>query len=86
MNCRSIFWLSEKTRLKIESIGFNELVGIYFMQRWQDSNFTVGEIEDEVRYVAGNVDIILALLKKNKNIESMAQFSPMPVMKLKEKS
>jgi len=80
---RNLYMLFEKTSTRTAlsfGLGFNELGGIYFMQRWQDSNFTIGEIEDEVRYVARNVDLILARLKSSKDIENMARFSPIPVI------
>ena len=80
---KKLYMLFEKTSTRTAlsfGLGFNELGGMYFMQRWQDSNFTVGEIEDEVRYVARNVDFILARLKRNKDIQDMARFSPIPVI------
>ncbi|MBA3030664.1 MAG: ornithine carbamoyltransferase [Desulfobacteraceae bacterium] len=80
---RKLYMLFEKTSTRTAlsfGLGFNELGGMYFMQRWQDSNFTVGEIEDEVRYVARNVDLILARLKSHKDLENMAQASPVPVI------
>jgi ornithine carbamoyltransferase len=66
---KSLYMLFEKTSTRTAlafGLGFNELGGRYFIQRWQDSNFVVGEIPDETRYVARNVDIILARLKRNK--------------------
>lgn len=80
---KSLYMLFEKTSTRTSlsfGLGFNELGGNYFMQRWQDSNFVIGEVEDEVRYVARNVDIILARLKLNKDIECMGKFSPIPVI------
>ena len=50
LNGRSLYMLFEKTSTRTAlsfGLGFNELGGRYFMQRWQDSNFTVGEIADE---------------------------------------
>lgn len=75
--------LFEKTSTRTAlafGLGFNELGGRYFIQRWQDSNFVVGEISDETRYVARNVDIILARLKRNVDIEAMGSASPVPVI------
>jgi ornithine carbamoyltransferase len=80
---KSLYLLFEKTSTRT-ALGFgsaiSELGGRYFFQRWQDSNFVVGEIVDETRYVARNVDIILARLKKNSDIESMGESSPVPVI------
>ncbi|NKB70433.1 MAG: ornithine carbamoyltransferase [Candidatus Latescibacteria bacterium] len=80
---KSMYMLFEKTSTRTAlsfGLAFSELGGRYFIQKWQDSNFTVGEISDEVRYVARNVDIILARLKRNEDIEHMARFSPIPVI------
>ena len=83
MKGKSMYMLFEKTSTRTSlsfGLGFNELGGRYFFQRWQDSNFAVGEIMDETRLVATSVDIILARLKHNKDIEEMAQISPIPVI------
>lgn len=70
---------STRTALSF-SIGMEELGGKYFFQKWEDSNFNVGEIRDEVRYIGSNVDIIMARLKFNKDINEMAYYSPIPVI------
>ena len=80
---RYLYMLFEKTSTRTAlgfGMGFNELGGMYFFQKWQDSNFSVGEIRDEVRYISRNADIILARLKENKNLETMGVFSPVPVI------
>jgi ornithine carbamoyltransferase len=80
---KNLYMLFEKTSTRTAlgfGLGFNELGGRFFVQRWQDSNFAVGEIADETRYVARNVDIILARLKRNEDIECMGRFSPIPVI------
>ena len=80
---KSMYMLFEKTSTRTSlsfGLGFNELGGRYFFQRWQDSNFAVGEIIDETRLVATSVDLILARLKHNKDIEEMARISPVPVI------
>jgi ornithine carbamoyltransferase len=80
---KKLYMLFEKTSTRTTvgfSFGFTELGGTYFFQRWHESNFTVGEIADETRYVARNVDIILARLKQNKDIEAMGKSSPIPVI------
>ncbi len=70
---------STRTALSF-SIGMEELGGKYFLQKWEDSNFNVGEIRDEVRYIGSNVDIIMARLKFNKDINEMAYYSTIPVI------
>jgi ornithine carbamoyltransferase len=70
---------STRTALSFAS-AMSELGGTYFLQNWEDSNFSVGEIRDEVRYIAGNVDVILARLKQNSDINLMARYSTVPVI------
>ncbi|MCK9268331.1 MAG: ornithine carbamoyltransferase [Alkaliphilus sp.] len=70
---------STRTALSF-SIGMEELGGKYFFQKWEDSNFNVGEIRDEVRYIGSNVDMVMARLKFNKDINEMAYYSPIPVI------
>lgn len=80
---KRLYMLFEKTSTRTAlafGLGFNELGGTYFIQRWEDSNFVVGDIADETRYVARNVDIILARLKRHEDIQQMAHFSPVPVI------
>ena len=80
---KNLYMLFEKTSTRTAlsfGLGFNELGGRYFIQRWEDSNFSIGEVVDETRYVARNVDIILARLKKNSDIEAMGDCSPIPVI------
>ena len=80
---KNLYMLFEKTSTRTSlsfGLGFNELGGKYFIQKWEDSNFSIGEVVDETRYVARNVDIILARLKKNSDIEAMGESSPIPVI------
>ena len=80
---KNLYMLFEKTSTRTAlsfGLGFNELGGRYFIQRWEDSNFSIGEVVDETRYVARNVDIILARLKNNSDIEAMGESSPIPVI------
>jgi len=80
---KAMYMLFEKTSTRTSlsfGLGFNQLGGRYFIQRWADSNFSIGEVVDETRYVARNVDIILARLKKNSDIEAMGDCSPIPVI------
>ena len=51
LNGKKMYMLFEKTSTRTAlgfGLGFNELGGQYFIQRWEDSNFTVGKIIDEV--------------------------------------
>ena len=80
---KKIYLLFEKTSTRTAlsfEIGINELGGSFYTQKWEDSNFGISEIKDEVRYVGRNVDLIMARLKQNKSIEEMAKYSPVPVI------
>jgi ornithine carbamoyltransferase len=70
---------STRTSLSF-AMAMTELGGDHFIQKWEDSNFTVGEVVDEVRYVSSNVDIIMARLKHNKDIVVMGEHSTVPVI------
>ena len=80
---KNLYMLFEKTSTRTAlsfGLGFNELGGRYFIQRWEDSNFSIGDVVDETRYVSRNVDMILARLKENSDIEAMGECSPIPVI------
>lgn len=80
---KKLYELFEKTSTRTAlsfSLAMTELGGEYFMQRYADSNFSIGEIQDEIRYVAKNVDVVLARLKTNIQIEKMVKFSPIPII------
>ncbi len=80
---KKIYLLFEKTSTRTSlsfEVGINELGGNYYSQKWQDSNFAIGEIKDEVRYIGRNVDLIMARLKQNQSINEMAEFSLVPVI------
>jgi len=80
---KKMYMLFQKTSTRTAlsfGMGMNDLGGNFFSQNWQDSNFAVADICDEVRYVGRNVDIIMARLKENKDIEMMAKHSTIPVI------
>lgn len=80
---KTLYMLFEKTSTRTAlsfGVGMQELGGAYFLQKWEDSNFPLGAIEDEVRYVARNVDAIMARLKHHHAVQRMAAFSPVPVI------
>ena len=70
---------STRTALSF-AFGMTALGGNYLIQNWQDSNFSIAEIRDEVRYVSRQADIIMARLKTNGDINLMAQYSYVPVI------
>lgn len=80
---KKMYMLFEKTSTRTAlsfGLGIEELGGIYFEQTWRDSNFMVGEVCDEVRYVGRNVDVIMARLKDNATLLEMAKWSTVPVI------
>lgn len=80
---KKMYMLFQKTSTRTAlsfAFGLTGLGGEYFVQRWDDSNFAVGEIQDEIRYVSRNVDIIMARLKKNEDINLMARYATVPVI------
>ncbi len=80
---RSLYMLFQKTSTRTAlsfGLGMLELGGDYFMQRFEDSNFSVGDIKLETQYLCQNVDYILARLKYNRDIQRMACASTIPVI------
>src|ERR1035441_4944125 len=68
---KRMYMLFQKTSTRTAlsfAFGMTGLGGEYFSQNWEDSNFAIGEIQDEVRYVARNADVIMARLKNNQDI------------------
>ncbi len=80
---KKLYMLFQKTSTRTSlsfAFAMTGLGGQYFMQNWQDSNFGVGEMQDEVRYVSHNVDVIMARLKEVSDIFLMAKYSSVPVI------
>jgi ornithine carbamoyltransferase len=83
LKTKRMYMLFQKTSTRTAlsfGLGMVELGGVYFHQNWNDSNFAIGEIQDEVRYVGRNVDIIVARLRLNQDINTMAKYSSVPVI------
>jgi len=80
---KSMYMLFQKTSTRTAlsfAFGMTVLGGQYLIQDWNDSNFSIAEIQDEVRYVSRQADIIMARLKTNDDINQMAQYSFVPVI------
>jgi ornithine carbamoyltransferase len=80
---KKMYMLFQKTSTRTAlsfAFGMKDLGGEYFSQNWEDSNFAVGEIPDEIRYVSRNVDVVVARLKTNADISTMAKYSSVPVI------
>lgn len=80
---KRMYMLFEKTSTRTAlsfGLGMEELGGTYFNQMWQDSNFCVGEVRDEIRYVGKNVDLVMARLKENSTLIEMEKYSEVPII------
>ena len=80
---KNMYMLFQKTSTRTAlsfAFGITALGGQYIIQNWADSNFPVGEIQDEVRYVSRQADIIMARLKTNDDVNLMAKYSFVPVI------
>jgi ornithine carbamoyltransferase len=80
---KNLYMLFQKTSTRTAlsfALGMTALGGQYLIQNWQDSNFSIAEIRDEVRYVSRQADVIMARLKTNEDINLMAQYSYVPVI------
>jgi ornithine carbamoyltransferase len=80
---KKLYMLFQKTSTRTAlsfAFAMTGLGGEYYMQNWQDSNFGVGEMQDEIRYVSHNVNIIMARLKDITDLNLMAKYSSVPVI------
>lgn len=78
---KKLYTLFEKTSTRTFlsfTTGITELGGTYFNQKWEDSNFVLGETVSEVKYVGRNVDIIMARLKRSETTDIFAENSSVP--------
>lgn len=78
-----LYMLFQKTSTRTAlsfAAGITELGGSYLFQKWEDSNFCIGEIEDEARYVATSAHACIARLKNNEDIVRLAKSAPIPVI------
>jgi ornithine carbamoyltransferase len=80
---KNLYMLFQKTSTRTAlsfAFGMTALGGRYLIQNWNDTNFSIAEIQDEVRYVSRQADIIMARLKTNADINLMAKYSYVPVI------
>ncbi len=78
---KKLYTLFEKTSTRTFlsfTTGITELGGTYYNQLWRDSNFPLGEIVSEIKYVCRNVDIIMARLIKNETVETFGKHATVP--------
>lgn len=70
---------STRTRISFE-VAMTQLGGHGIFMDWKNSNFILAEIKDEIRYLTRNVDIIMARLLHNKDLQVIAENSSVPVI------
>lgn len=80
---KKLYTLFEKTSNRTYlsfSIGMEELGGKAYNQLWKDSNFTIGDLMSEVKYVCRNVDCIMGRFKKAETTEGFMKYATVPVI------
>lgn len=70
---------STRTRVSFE-VAMTQLGGHALYIDWRTTNFAVADVYDETRYLSRNVDCIMARLKKNADLQVMAEASRVPVI------
>ena len=70
---------STRTRLSFE-IGITDLGGHAVNMDWETSNFAISPLQYEAHYVSGEVDIVMARLKRHADTQTLAQHSRVPVI------
>lgn len=70
---------STRTRLSFEA-GMAKLGGHAVYMDWRTTNLVLAEIKDEIRYISGNADLVMARLLYHKDLVEMANYSFVPVI------
>lgn len=70
---------STRTRVSFET-GLTRLGGHAIYLDWRSTNLVLAEIKDEIRYISGNVDLVMARLLHHGDLREMAEFSRVPVI------
>ena len=70
---------STRTRCSFET-AMTQMGGHGQYLDWRTTNFTLGALKDEIRCLERYVDIIMARVYKQKDLETMALFSRVPVI------
>ncbi|KMO86291.1 ornithine carbamoyltransferase [Megasphaera cerevisiae DSM 20462] len=80
---KKLYTLFEKTSNRTYLsfvIGMEELGGKAYNQKWSDSNFTIGDLMSEVKYVCRNVDCIMGRFKKAETTLGFMKNATVPVI------
>jgi len=70
---------STRTRVSFE-VAMTQLGGHALYIDWRTTNFAIASVYDETQYLSRNVDCIMARLKKNSDLQVMAEASCVPVI------
>ncbi len=70
---------STRTRVSFE-VAMTQLGGHALYIDWRTTNFVLSSVYDETAYLSRNVDCIMARLKKNADLQTMAEASLVPVV------
>jgi len=70
---------STRTRVSFE-VAMTQLGGHALYIDWRTTNFAIADVYDETQYLSRNVDFIMARLKKNADLQVMAEASSVPVI------
>jgi ornithine carbamoyltransferase len=70
---------STRTRVSFE-VGVGEMGGRALYLDWRTTNFTLGELHDEVRVLSRYVDLIMARVYGHEDLETMRAHSEVPVI------
>src|SRR6056297_1525109 len=70
---------STRTRVSFE-VRMHQLGGNSIYLDWRTTNFTLGDLEDEIRCISEYVDIIMARVYAHKDVLTMAKSATVPVI------
>ena len=70
---------STRTRVSFET-AMTQLGGHAQYLDWRTTNFTLGDLRDEIKCLARYVDVIMARVYKHRDLEEMAEVSNVPII------
>ena len=70
---------STRTRVSFE-VGINQLGGNSLYLDWRTTNFTLGDLSDEIKCMSEYVDMIMARVYEHSDVELMARAASVPVI------
>jgi ornithine carbamoyltransferase len=70
---------STRTRVSFEA-AMTQLGGHAIFLDWRSTNLVLAELKDEIRYLARNVDFVMARVMTFEQVTEMAEFSSVPVI------